>query len=159
RPTLAAPVGMLQDVLPRLFAHGGHEHPPALAAEMTTANLTDGIPLLRGETLSLDMPAFRRRWHAVCAAVQRHQNPDGGKALADGMERGTLEPAPMLASVLAGKPEEIHHHADALGLDAGLTTAILGLVLLPALSQINAALGALRLGVSWQYGYCPTCGS
>lgn len=159
RPTLVAPIGMLRDILPQLFADPVQERPPAMATEAAVTKLADGIPLLRGDSLELDIPAFRRRWQAVCAAVQRHQNPDGGKALAEALERGGLEPAQMVASVLSAKPGEIHQRADALGLDAGLTTAVLGLVLFPPLSQVNAALASLRQGVAWERGFCPTCGS
>lgn len=159
RPTLAAPLGMLRDILPPLFADPIQERPPALTLDATAAKLAGGIPLLRGEPLELDLPVFRRRWQAVCAAVQRHQNPDGGKALAEAVERIRLEPAAMVASLLAGKPEAIHERADALGLDAGLTTAVLGLVLFPVLGQINTALASLRQATSWEHGFCSTCGS
>jgi FdhE protein len=159
RPTLAAPVGMLQEILPPILADAGHDHFPTLPAETATTKLSEGVPLLRGESFSADLPAFHRRWQAVCAAVQRHQNRDGGKALADAVARGQLEPAPMLACVLAGKPDEIYRQAEQIGLDAGLTTAVLGLVLFPVLSQANATMIALRQGIKWEHGYCPTCGS
>jgi FdhE protein len=126
---------------------------------MSAARLADGIPLLRGETLNLDSAAFRRRWQVLCTAVQRHQNADSGTALAQAMEEGKLEPALLVASVLAGNPDEIRLRADALGLDTGLTTAVLGLVLFPALTRISAALTPLRTNTHWEQGYCPTCGS
>jgi FdhE protein len=159
RPLLTAPIRMLQQVMPDLFADPVEEQPPKLSAEMSAARLADGIPLLRGETLNLDSGAFRRRWQLVCTAVQRHQSPDAGTALAQAIEQEKLEPALLVASVLAGKPDEIHLRADALGLDAGLTTAVLGLVLFPALTRISVALTPLRKGTRWEQGYCPTCGS
>jgi FdhE protein len=88
----------------------------------------------------------------------RHQNPDGGQSLAAALAKGLIVPMEMFASVVAGRPEEIHQRADSLGLDAGLTTAVLGLVLFPTLSQLNTALAPLRQGSNWPYGYCPTCG-
>lgn len=159
RPTLAAPVSMLLEILPRLFADPGVRDPPRLTAEAAALKLGDGIPLLRHEPVAVDVPAFRRRWDAVCAAVRRHQNPEGGKALALALERGQLEPASLVASVLAGKPDDIHVRADAVGLDAGLTTAVLGLVLFPALSRIAAELAPMRAETHWEDGCCPTCGA
>jgi FdhE protein len=141
---------------------------PALSAESARAKLAAAIPLLRGENVRVDLPAFSFRWAAVCTAVMRHQNLEGGKSLQRALARGDsdstrapgrLEPVEMLASVLAGRPEDIHHRADALGLDAGLTTAVLGLVLLPSLSQARAALAPFRQGAVWEHGYCPICGS
>jgi FdhE protein len=159
RPTLAAAIALLRDVLPVLFADPGEETAPRFSPEAAHAKQMSGIPLLRGEGVALDVPAFRRRWHAVCAAVQRHQNPDAGKTLDEALERGRLVPLKMLASVLAGRPEEIHVRADSQGLDAGLTTAVLGLTLFPALRQINQELTSLRQGIRWEQGNCPTCGS
>jgi FdhE protein len=163
RASLSAPICMLREILPALFA-GPEESMPAplpggLTVTVAAGKLTDGIPLLRGEPVTVDIPSFRRRWQVVCAAVDRHQNPDGGKALAHALEHGSLEPAELLASVLAGKPDEIHARADALGLDAGLTTAVLGLVLFPVLGPVNVGLAPLRRGIAWDHGYCPTCGS
>jgi FdhE protein len=117
------------------------------------------MPLLRGESLALDLAAFRRRWRAVCDAVQRHQNPEAGKALGVAMEEGKLEPGFLVSSVLSARPEDVHFRADALGLDAALAGAVLGLVLLPALGRIGAALTYLRKDTRWENGHCPTCGS
>jgi len=159
RATLAAPARMLREVLPSLFADAGVQDPPQLTAKGASLKLRGGIPLLRNETLPLDVPAFRRRWDAVRAAVQRHQNPAGGQALAEALEQGQLVPANLVASVLAGKPDDIHLRADALGLDPGLTTAVLGLVLFPTLSRIGAELAPMRREAVWEHGCCPTCGS
>jgi FdhE protein len=159
RPALAAPVEMLREILPKLYAQACEEPPPAITADEAAAKIGSGIPLLRGETVTLDVPAFRSRWQAVCQAVLRHQNPEGGQALASALEWEKLLPTEMLSSVLAGRPEEIHARADLLSLDAGLTTAVLGLTLFPVLSQIGTAMASLRDGVRWEHGYCPTCGS
>jgi FdhE protein len=150
---------MLGEVLSSLFIDPGENHPPRIPTETAAARMADGIPLLRGETLNLDMAAFRRRWQIVCTAVQRCQNPDAGNALARAINDGELEPDFLVASVLAGKPEEIHRRADTLGLDAGLTTAVLGLVLFPALVNIGAGLAPLCNDSQWMHGYCRICGS
>jgi FdhE protein len=159
RPTLSPPAEMLREILPTLFKRPNEQEPPVIPAERAGAKVESGVPLLRGETVALDVPAFRARWQAICDAVRRFQNPDGGQALASALEWEKLLPAEMLASVLAGRPEEIHARADALGLDAGLTTAVLGLALFPVLSQFGAALAHLLGGLSWEHGYCPMCGS
>jgi FdhE protein len=159
RPTLTAPVEMLREILPQLFANPPAEQAPAITHDSTAAKSAGGIPLLRGEAVALDVPSFRDRWFAVCQAMRKHQNPDGAQALISALEWEKLVPAEMLASVLAGRPEEIHARADILGLDAGLTTAVLGLTLFPVLNRFHAALAPLRDGLRWDQGYCPTCGS
>jgi FdhE protein len=159
RPTLAPAMALLRDVLPRLYETPDDSRAPALTAETASAKLSAGTPLLRGETVQVDAPAFRRRWRAVCAAVAQHQNSDAGAALAAALERGRLDVGDLVGAVLSGQPEAVHARADALGVDAGLTTAVLGLVLFPAFSRIADALAPLRQGVRWEHGCCPTCGS
>jgi FdhE protein len=150
---------MLEACLPALFADPESEQLPSISAESARAKSKAGIPLLRGEKIEPDVAAFRRRWKAVCAAVQEYQSAAEGKAIAHALDTGRLVPEELLHSVLEGKPEEIHHQADALGLNAGLTSAILGLVLLPMLSRLHAGLASLRQNLAWNPGYCPTCGS
>jgi FdhE protein len=161
RPTLAAPIALLRDVLPVLYEQPTpkSEIRNPKSEESMAAKLAAGIPLLRDETLQIDATALRRRWLGICAAVQRHQNSDAGEALANAVTHDRLSLDELVGHVLAGRPEEIHTLADRLGLDAGLTTAVLGLALFPALDQINDALAPLRQGVRWERGNCPTCGS
>jgi FdhE protein len=159
RPALAGPAALLRDLLPALCAGAVAETPPPLGRESAAAKLAGGVPLLRGESVGLDLPAFRRRWLAACAAVERHQSPGAGRALAGAMRAGRIAPAELAAEVLAGRPEGVHARAGALGLDPGLTASVLGLVLFPVLSSLAAALAPLREGAAWEHGHCPTCGS
>src|SRR5262245_10980910 len=148
RPSLAAPLAMLRDLLPALYAEPVTEQPPPLTRDSAVAKLADGVPLLRGEPFAVDARAFGRRWLAVCEAVQRHQAPEPGRALADALRNGRLDPAAMVAEVLAGQPAAVHARAEALGLDAGLTASVLALTLFPVLSAAADALAPLRQGIS-----------
>lgn len=159
RPTLAGPAHFLGDVLPGLYAAPPSETAPALEPDQAAAKLSSGVPLLRGESLTLDGAAFRRRWLHLCEAVQRHQGSTAAVALADALRRGTLDARELTQEVLAGRPETIHARADALGLDAGLTATVLRLTLFPMLVPMAAALAPLRERVRWEQGFCPTCGS
>jgi FdhE protein len=150
---------MLGDVLPGLFSDPGENHPAKIPPEKAAARSADGIPLWRGENLNLDMAAFRRRWQTVCTAVERRQSAEAGKDLARAMQEGKLAPEFLISAVLAGRPEEIHYRADGFGLDAGLTSAILGLVLFPALVEVAAGLASLCSNSQWSHGYCRICGS
>jgi FdhE protein len=159
RPTLSAPIALLRDVLPILYEEPPRDAVPQLSPQAASAKLAADTSLLRDENLQLDVAALQRQWQGICAAVQRHQNSEAGQALAAAVVQGRLSLDDLIRLVLAGRPEEIHAHADNLGLDAGLTTAVLGLALFPALSRINDALSELRQGTRWERGHCPTCGS
>ncbi len=159
RPALAAPAHFLADALPGLYAEPTSPAPPGLTQERALAKLDQGIPLLRGETLPLDITAFGRRWQHLCAAAQRRQENPAAVAIAAAQRRGSLDPGRLTQAILSGRPAVVHAQADALGLDAGLTATILRLTLFPVLSSINDALASRRSGYHWERGYCPTCGS
>jgi FdhE protein len=152
-------VALLAELLPWLFPDSVSETPPALTAEQATANLTNGIPLLRGEAIGLDVAGFGRRWQAICAVRGRHGGGDAAKALAKALGSDRLDPAETVEHVLAGRPEAVHARADALGLDAALAATVLRWALLPVLAALAAALAPMRQGLAWTQGFCPTCGS
>jgi FdhE protein len=159
RPELAGSIAFLSEILPQLQQEPNQGSLSLLVPEQASAKLAGGVPLLRGERLSLNLPAFRQRWLAVCAAVQRHQDGDMGKLLAEALRHERLDPDELTREILAGRPEGVYRQAEPLALDAGLTATVLRLTLFPVLTQVNVALAPLREGVVWQHGYCPTCGS
>jgi FdhE protein len=158
QPTLSGPITLLRDLLAALYAEPITDPAPALTPEAAASRLASGIPLLRGEPLRLDLPAFRRRWQRVCAAVQKAGN-SAAAALGEALRAGTLDAVELAAEAVAGRPGAIHTRADALGLDAGLTTTVLRFALFPSLAHVAGLLATLRAGRSWMQGYCPTCGS
>src|SRR5262249_11280880 len=148
-------------ILPILYEEPVREPLPEIPAERAAAKLAGGIPLLRGERISFDTKSFRRRWLHVCAALRHDQTESGtfAQALEDGVRHGQLDPEELLGEVLGGRPGAVHVRALALGLDPGLTATVLRLTALPGLASLNAGLDPLRAATSWEYGYCPTCGS
>ncbi len=159
RPGLHEPARVLGSILPVLFEEPLPEPLPVLPTEAAAAKLAGGIPLLRGEALGLDERMFRDRWLRVCRALEDTEGGEDARALAAAMREERLAPQELLLTVLAGRPEEIHGRAESLGLDAGLLAMVLRLTLLPVLSRWARELAALRRGVGWGHGYCPTCGS
>jgi FdhE protein len=158
-PALAGPAALLAELLPTLTEPHSNLTPPTLPPERAAEKLAGGVPLLRGEGVSLDARVLRRRWADVAAAVGRHQQGDAAAALAAAVKRGQLSVEEMAAAVLAGRAEDVHARADALGLDAGLTATTLRFTLFPSLVSLGAALEPARSDVAWGRGYCPTCGS
>ena len=161
RPSLAGPAALLADILAGLYDELSPEKIPALATEHATAKLVGGIPLLRGEDVTLNRPALKKRYLHVCAAIRRHQGKNGqaAHALAETVRRGRLEPAELLRGFLAGRPEELQRQAEMQGVDGSLAVSTLRLAVVPALAQISAGLEALRANAPWERGFCPTCGS
>jgi FdhE protein len=172
RPALAESAQFLRDALPGLYAEPIEPATLSITHEQALAKLNGGLPLLRGEALPLDVPAFSRRWLHVCASLERHQDAAVPAATAEALRRGALDPQRLTMDILNGHPEAIHAQADELGLDAGLMATVLRLTLFPVLSRVNSALANLSpfpsptgggarggIGHRWDRGYCPTCGS
>ncbi len=149
---------MLPDLLPCPPGTASPCH-PNLEPERARAKLCEGIPLLRGERVDIDVKAFRQRWQRACAVLETQQ-PDGAAgALADAVRNNRLDPATLVDAVVAGRPEVVRERAEELGLDPVLATTLLRFTLFPVFTAIDAALSPLRAGVTWEQGYCPTCGS
>jgi FdhE protein len=158
RPALQGPASVLREILPALFGTQASETPVSLGPEAARARLAEGTTLLRGEELHPDAGAFRERWLAVCAAVERHDRGGPARSVSEAVRSGALDPGKLLAEVLAGGTEGLHARAAELGLDAALTASVLRLSALPALARVAATLARLRQEVAWDRGYCPTCG-
>jgi FdhE protein len=159
RPSLAEPAALLADLLPALYEEPPRDPLPVIPPEHATAKLTGGVPLLRGERISLDGAAWGKRWQRVCTVLRRHRQGNAPQALTEMVRRGRLDLVDLVGELLAGRPEAVHARAAELELDAGLTASVLRFTAMPALARLNAGLESLLGGAPWEAGSCPTCGS
>jgi FdhE protein len=159
RSHLADPIQVLSAVVPHLYGAPIRTLVPSLTPDQARAKLTAGVPLLQGENFQIDQTAFQERWQQVCEALQKNHPDDLGRKLLDGLHQGKLDPGMLLSDVLAGRTDAIQQTVAALGLDAGLATIVVRLLLVPVLSPVNVGWEPLRQGVPWKKGYCPTCGN
>jgi FdhE protein len=159
RPTFRAPVLWLRELLPDLLPSPGTSDIPKLSPEQARAKLSAGVPLLRGERLSIDTKAFRRRWCRACDALQSLQPDPAAAALSTAIKGGKLDPAAIVDAVLAGNAGYIRDRAAELGLHPDLAATLTRYTLFPVFTAIDAALLSLRDAGRWGRGSCPTCGS
>ncbi len=157
RPAFRAPVLWLRELLPDLLPDPASVI--AMSPEQARDKLTAGVPLLRGEMLSIDAKRFRRRWCRACDALETLQPDGAATALAAALNRGKLDPAAIVEAVLAGRAHQIGERAAELGLQAELAATLTRYTLFPVFAAVGDALLPLREGVGWGRGYCPTCGS
>jgi FdhE protein len=157
--SLATPSHVLAEVLPCLYADPPKENAPPLTEADAAVKLAGGVPLLRGETVTLDSTAFRKRWRGICAAVLRQQKSASCAALAKALRPGGLDAQEMAGELLAGRPEAIHARCEELGLDAALTETVLRWALFPVLARWRVLLAGLCRQTRWEHGHCQVCGS
>jgi FdhE protein len=130
-----------------------------LAPERAREKLHDGVPLLRGEHVPLDIPATRSLMLDLCRSTNVHQPRPAAAEIAAAIEQRALDAGALVASVLNGQAAAVRERAADLGLDGDLLCTMLRFSLFPALELLAARLAPLRALVAWQAGYCPTCGS
>jgi FdhE protein len=159
RPKLAQPVAVLREVLPALYTEPINQAPPTLTQEHAARQLSAGLPLLRGQNLSLDERAFRRRWAAMCTALQKHQPAADLAALANCVRPGRLSAGRLLAQLLAGEPQVVHTRGKELGADPGQFATIFRLALYPVLALVQESLLARAPKSLWRHGHCWCCGA
>jgi FdhE protein len=159
RPSFAPVLRWLRELLPDLEPISTGLPSVTLEAEQARARLSAGVPLLRGERIEVGEKAFVRRWERACAALEAEQPDGAAAALSEAVRRGRLPAGEMIGAVVAGQPELVRERAAALGLEPGLATTVLRFVLFPVFAGLEMALAALREGVNWEHGNCPTCGS
>jgi FdhE protein len=159
RPTLGPLLGWLRELLPELVPIPPDAPVVTMSPEQARERLGQGVPLLRGQDIPVDLKAFRRRWQRACEALEAQQADGTALALAEAVRKGRLEPGEMVSAVLAGQPEAVRERAGALGLDAGLATTLLRFTLFGTFAGLEPSLAPLREGAVWEGGYCPACGS
>ena len=107
RPAFAVLAGVLHEVVPILHDEPGLEALPLLPADQASAKLAGGVPLLWGESPSLDAAAFRdgTRCRAACESVATAtaaDRPASAAEAADTMVAAwTLPPDALRAAVAA----------------------------------------------------------
>lgn len=159
RPGLAAHADLMTDLLPRVFDQPSPLPAPPLDPDLAAAKLTGGVPLLRGESLNLDLHDLGRRWQAACASLQKHRAGDDAQKLADAARLGSLDLGELAQAAVAGHVDHVHTRGEALALDPILVAMLLRLVLLPSLAGLGGWAARLGAATGWQQGFCPVCGS
>jgi FdhE protein len=157
RPSLAGPARFLRAVLPHLLPESGINN-SEIAEPAARARLETGVPLLRGARPSLDPRRLAQRWRSLCGALAGQGNADAER-LDRAIRKSQLDLGRLVEEVLTSGARGVHAQAEALGLDASLTTTLLRLMLFPSLAGAAADLAGFWKGVGWHRRFCLVCGS
>jgi FdhE protein len=157
-PAFRAPLLWLRALMPDLVPATDVAHVPTISPEKAHTRLNAGVPLLRGEHLTIDAKAFRRRWCRACDALEMLQPDGAAAALAAAVNGGRLDPVAIVAAVTAGDAGAIGGRAAELGLQPDLAATLTRYTLFPVFTALDAALLPLREHMGWGRGECPTCG-
>jgi len=142
-----------------------HAAPPevgtvALTQELAAEKLRDGVPLLRGERLPLNVPAIEATILRLCKTVRDLESAPGiVDEIAAAINGQALQVEVLVQAVLDGRLTAIHERAAELGVDGQMLSTLLRFSLFPVLLQFATQLAVLQAVAPWQRGYCPICGS
>jgi FdhE protein len=132
----------------------------ALTAELAAEKLRDGVPLLRGEHVPLNIPAIEATILRLCKTLRELESAPGlVDEIAAALKGHALQVEALVQAVLGGRLTTIHERAAELGVGGEMLCMLLRFSLFPALLQVAAQLAALQAVAPWQRGYCPICGS
>jgi FdhE protein len=157
-PAFRAPTLWLRDLLPDLVPLSNVK-PPDLSHEQARTKLAAGVPLLRGEKVSVDLKAFRRRWRRACDALEALQPDGAAAALAVALNKGRLDPSTLIEAINNGNAGCVRERAAELALHPDLAATLTRYTLFPHFTALDTALAPLRESFAWGRGACPTCGS
>ncbi len=157
---------------------------PALpiSKERGWAKARDGVPLLHGEAVHVDVAyagdLFGRLVNVVSATLDEEtEEADGVGAsagpvaarigtLVDAASQGRLDPYALFREAFVQHRNHLGEMASAAGVDADLLVVVASLAVAPLLRSYAGPLaaeyliaGAERPSPRWRKGYCPVCGS
>jgi FdhE protein len=159
-PALREAAALQAAVLRTAFADPPRAAAPQITRERAAEKLRDGVPLLRGEPLSLDMPAVEKLMLRLCKAIRAQaQAPGAADQIAADNDRGALRAEALARAALDGEVATIYERAAEPGVDGAMLGSIVRWSLFPALLPLATELAKLQSAGVWGHGYCPICGS
>ena len=157
RPERAVPGRSLSGLL-RVAFHPPVSPPPGWSSPGAIHEAWGaGVPAFRVAPPPVEGAALRSRGSALCSAL-RADNPRSSPLRA-AIQRREVDLRAWWDEVLAGRPESVDRHAEALSIEPSLALSILRLALLPDLAAFSGILAPLHHEGGWVRGDCPHCGS
>jgi hypothetical protein len=119
------------------------EPPLADQLELSDHRLADGLPLLHGRALPVDLAAVGRL--------------DRSLETAAGVSGVALDPRSLIEASVVQDAGRLAGMAEARGLDPPVVALLGHLAALPLLRACGRAAAPLLVGLTWDAGYCPVC--
>ncbi len=159
-PALSQAAAIQSVILRTIYAQPPQAIRFEIAPERAAAKRADGVPLLRGEAVPIDIPATEATMLRLCTAIAKYlEQPADADAIASALARQELVVADLVGQTLDGATARLREQAAARGLNSQLLGTLLRFSLFPALTGLAAELAPLHSAGAWDPGYCPTCGS
>lgn len=158
-PALGRAAGLYGAILPLVGEADLHASPAAIGGERAGELLAAGVPLLRGASPSFDTAAAGELMIRLARRLER-EDVAGAVAVRDALERGRLDPAPLLRDVVSGDCPFTDHPVDGPGREADLLRTLAIHAMKPAFRAWQRELSVHNDDCRrWETGYCFVCGN
>lgn len=158
-PGLKEAAMIYEAVLPLLRDTCLHVGQVCLTSGEARRKMEEGLPLLDGIELELDVDEVRELIILIARALEKSvKNPyvhDIGVAL----EEARLDVGTLLSQTVAGRRDLIHSLAEGLGLNSDLLWTLARFSLRPVFHAVRLQLSPLVEDVAWSKGNCYVCGA
>ena len=132
---------------------------PILPRERALAKLQEGLPLLHGESLQIELAPARALALLLADVAQAHSPSSGAASVVDALSRGRLDLEQLVLEAVARHVD----HLESLAQSAAVSCPALLLLAEPlactALNQLRSRMSPLLPDRGeWDRPYCPLCG-
>jgi FdhE protein len=129
--------------------------------ELHDIRVKEGFPLFSRETLPLDLKAASSLFYRLAEHLssRRRKDKEGLKKLLAIAQSNSKWIKDGIDAFLAKDGTAISKMAEAVGLEPTVLRFLIHMALKPSLSNLRETVSAEIQKDSWDYGYCPLCGS
>lgn len=158
-PDLKEAALIYEAVLPLLRDACLHVAPVCLTSGQARRKMGEGLPLLHGLQLELDLQEVRELIILIARALERSVKNPYVLDIRTALEEDRLDVGMLLSQTAAGQRDSIDAVSDGLGLNSDLLWTLAQFSLRPAFHAVRLQLSPLVEGVAWNKGNCYVCGA
>jgi FdhE protein len=122
--------------------------------ELTASRAEDGVPLLHGQTLRVDLDRAQR---LLVRLARLTGQTEAQRATARAVDAASFQHGALLQAIIVGDGETLERLAAECGAEPALLATLGQLAALPLLWACGRRAAPLVSESGWQHGYCPVC--
>jgi FdhE protein len=158
-PDLKEAALIYEAVLPLLRDSPLNVAPVCLTSGEARRKMGEGVPLLQGLQLELDLQGVRELMILIARALEKSVKNPYVRDIRTALEEDRLDVGMVLSETAAGQRDSIDSTAVGLGLNPDLLWTLAQFSLRPAFQAVRLQLSPMVEGVAWSKGNCYVCGS
>ncbi len=157
-PDLREAAAAYEAILPLLVDADLHTDPISITPEEARRKMGEGLPLLRGIDLKVDLKAAQELMHRLARSLEDCGKINDAEKIRMALEGGTFDACRILSQIASGGAGHAEFSGSLQDLNSTLLKIIAENALKPAFHAWRRQLTPLSEGADWQRGECFVCG-